>query len=187
VAQEVSPELRAPFPAALCHGASGPERRQRLTGVESCPSPRVSASSVHHQSDAPRPAGAHVALDAMPRAEPANILGADFESEGFEMRPDVASSVGLAGIPEHEEQGMQLPTVLVSEGSPTSCLVVAIFKKAERFGEIAEQSLTPDYTTSPMKTAQTIDIELLDHLILGDKTADPTGQGFYSFRQAGLL
>jgi|SRR5664280_2304710 len=88
-------------------------------------------------------AGAHVALDAVPRAEQANILGADFESEGFEMRPDVASSVGLAGIPQHEEQGVQLPTVLVPEGSPTSRLVVVIFKKAERFGEIAEQSLTP--------------------------------------------
>jgi DNA repair protein RadC len=30
-------------------------------------------------------------------------------------------------------------------------------------------------------------IELLDHLILGDKDTDPTGKGFYSFRTAGLL
>ena len=30
----VSPELRAPFPAALCHGACGSERRQRLTGAD---------------------------------------------------------------------------------------------------------------------------------------------------------
>ena len=37
------------------------------------------------------------------------------------------------------------------------------------------------------EAAQAIDIELVDHLILGEKTADPAGQGFYSFRQAGLL
>ena len=37
----MSPELRAPFPAALFHGARGPERRQRLSGVEFGPSPQI--------------------------------------------------------------------------------------------------------------------------------------------------
>jgi DNA repair protein RadC len=37
------------------------------------------------------------------------------------------------------------------------------------------------------EAALAVDIELADHLILGTKPADPTGRGFYSFREAGLL
>jgi|GEM_PF-2315464 DNA repair protein RadC len=32
-----------------------------------------------------------------------------------------------------------------------------------------------------------MDIELLDHVIVGTKEDDPAGLGFYSFRSAGLL
>lgn len=32
-----------------------------------------------------------------------------------------------------------------------------------------------------------MDIELLDHVILGEAAADPTSLGYYSFRQAGIL
>jgi hypothetical protein len=32
-----------------------------------------------------------------------------------------------------------------------------------------------------------VDIILLDHLVMGTVSADPTGVGFYSFRQAGLI
>jgi DNA repair protein RadC len=32
-----------------------------------------------------------------------------------------------------------------------------------------------------------VDIPLLDHIICGDRDADPTGKGYYSFREAGLL
>lgn len=35
--------------------------------------------------------------------------------------------------------------------------------------------------------ARTVDIELLDHVILGRPTADPRGLGYYSFRSAGVL
>ena len=37
------------------------------------------------------------------------------------------------------------------------------------------------------EAAQAVDIELIDHLILGTKAADPAGRGYYSFREAGLL
>jgi DNA repair protein RadC len=37
------------------------------------------------------------------------------------------------------------------------------------------------------EAARTVDIELLDHVIVGNAGADPTGVGFYSFRQAGIL
>jgi DNA repair protein RadC len=37
------------------------------------------------------------------------------------------------------------------------------------------------------EAAQILDIDLLDHVVIGDKRADPAGKGYYSFRQAGLL
>ena len=39
LARRVSPELRAPIPAALCHGARGPERRRACLGPNHDPSP----------------------------------------------------------------------------------------------------------------------------------------------------
>ncbi len=35
--------------------------------------------------------------------------------------------------------------------------------------------------------AKVLDIELLDHVVVGDAKADPLGRGTYSFREAGLL
>jgi DNA repair protein RadC len=37
------------------------------------------------------------------------------------------------------------------------------------------------------EAARTVDIALLDHVIVGRTSADPTGRGFYSFRASGLL
>jgi len=35
--------------------------------------------------------------------------------------------------------------------------------------------------------ARAVDIDLLDHVIVGRSSADPTGQGWYSFRASGVL
>lgn len=37
------------------------------------------------------------------------------------------------------------------------------------------------------EAARAVDIELLDHLIVGRAGADPAGRGYFSFRQAGFL
>lgn len=37
------------------------------------------------------------------------------------------------------------------------------------------------------EASRTVDIELLDHVIVGEPAADPTGKGFFSFREAGHL
>ena len=37
------------------------------------------------------------------------------------------------------------------------------------------------------EAAKAVDIELLDHVIIGRAGADPTGLGHYSFRAAGVL
>ncbi len=35
--------------------------------------------------------------------------------------------------------------------------------------------------------SQTVDIPLVDHVVLGQSLADPSGLGYYSFREAGLI
>jgi DNA repair protein RadC len=37
------------------------------------------------------------------------------------------------------------------------------------------------------EASQTLEISLLDHVIIGNVTDDPMGRGFYSFREAGLV
>lgn len=37
------------------------------------------------------------------------------------------------------------------------------------------------------EAAKTLDLDLLDHVIVGTKEADPRGVGYYSFNEAGLL
>jgi DNA repair protein RadC len=37
------------------------------------------------------------------------------------------------------------------------------------------------------EAARAVDIELIDHVIVGRPTADPLGKGYYSFREAGVL
>ena len=37
------------------------------------------------------------------------------------------------------------------------------------------------------EAARTIDINLLDHVIIGRPLADPTGKGYYSFRESGVI
>lgn len=37
------------------------------------------------------------------------------------------------------------------------------------------------------EASRTIQIDLLDHIIVGEKEADPTNTGYYSFAEAGLL
>lgn len=37
------------------------------------------------------------------------------------------------------------------------------------------------------EASRTVEIELVDHIILGNKAADPHGTGYYSFRSAGFI
>ena len=48
---------------------------------------------------------------------------------------------------------------------------------------------TPDINVTRLirEAARAVDIQLLDHVILGRPGADPAGKGYYSFREAGML
>ncbi len=54
-------------------------------------------------------------------------------------------------------------------------------------GDPAPSAADVQITRVLREAAKIIDIELTDHVIVGDKKADPQGVGHYSFRAAGLL
>jgi DNA repair protein RadC len=54
-------------------------------------------------------------------------------------------------------------------------------------GDPAPSSADLQVTRQLRDAAKTVDIQLLDHVIVGSASADPLGRGFYSFRSAGLL
>jgi len=54
-------------------------------------------------------------------------------------------------------------------------------------GDPAPSAADIRVTRTLREAAKTIDIELLDHVIVGSIPTDPTGEGFYSFRDAGVI
>jgi DNA repair protein RadC len=54
-------------------------------------------------------------------------------------------------------------------------------------GDPAPSAADVQVTRALRDAAKVVDIELLDHIIVGDAKADPKKVGYYSFREAGLL
>lgn len=54
-------------------------------------------------------------------------------------------------------------------------------------GDPAPSAPDMHITRQIREAARTIDIDLIDHVILGRPGADPVGRGYYSFREAGIL
>ncbi len=54
-------------------------------------------------------------------------------------------------------------------------------------GDPAPSAADIRVTRQLREAAQAVEIDLLDHVIIGTKAADPTGVGYYSFRTAGFL
>ena len=54
-------------------------------------------------------------------------------------------------------------------------------------GDPAPSSADIKITRQLRESAEVVDITLLDHVIIGEQSMDPTGAGFYSFREAGIL
>ncbi|TVR53427.1 MAG: JAB domain-containing protein [Puniceicoccaceae bacterium] len=92
--------------------------------------------------------------------------------------------------------------VEVSSGTASSCLVHPreVFREAIRAGssgiicvhnhpsgDPSPSSADIQITRQLREAAKTVSVDLLDHVIVGNKVHDPGGLGFYSFREAGLL
>lgn len=54
-------------------------------------------------------------------------------------------------------------------------------------GDPAPSTADVSITRQLREGAKIIDIDLLDHIIMGTPAGDPNARGFYSFREAGLL
>jgi DNA repair protein RadC len=95
-----------------------------------------------------------------------------------------------------------IKSIEISSGSATAALAHPreIFRAALREGAIgvvcAHNHPSGDPAPSPQdihatrvirEAARTLDIQLIDHVIVGRVAADPVGRGYYSFREAGLI
>lgn len=92
--------------------------------------------------------------------------------------------------------------VEITSGTATSCLChprevfrAVIRESGTAFvavhnhpsGDPAPSSADTHITRLLREASKTVEIDMLDHLIVGRPSADPTGRGWFSFRDAGLL
>jgi len=95
-----------------------------------------------------------------------------------------------------------LKRVEVTSGTATSALAHPreVFREAIReaatavvcvhnhpSGDPAPSAADLQITRQLREAAKAVDIDLLDHVILGRPNADPAGRGYYSFREAALI
>lgn len=95
-----------------------------------------------------------------------------------------------------------LKQVEITSGTATSSLAHPreVFREAIRHGataivcvhnhpsgDPAPSAADVQVTRQMREAAKAVDIELLDHVIVGRAGADPLGRGYYSFREAGVL
>jgi DNA repair protein RadC len=66
-----------------------------------------------------------------------------------------------------------------------ACAIVCVHNHPS--GDPAPSSADMQITRLLKDASKTVEIDLLDHIIIGQKDDDPLGAGFYSFRTAGLI
>jgi DNA repair protein RadC len=54
-------------------------------------------------------------------------------------------------------------------------------------GDPAPSAADVQVTRQLREAAKAVDIELLDHVIVGRPASDPAGRGYYSFRESGVI
>lgn len=59
--------------------------------------------------------------------------------------------------------------------------------RASPFGNPSPSSADLEVTRQLREAARVVEIDMLDHVIIGTKEDDPLGVGSYSFRNAGLI
>lgn len=67
----------------------------------------------------------------------------------------------------------------------SACAIIAVHQHPS--GDPSPSSADVDVTRLLREAGKTLEIPLLDHVIIGNPTDDPRGVGHYSFREAGLL
>jgi len=95
-----------------------------------------------------------------------------------------------------------LGRVMITKGVASSCLVHPreVFKPAivggasgiicvhnHPSGDPTPSRADIQVTRQLRESAKILGIDLLDHIVIGDKPSDPQGIGYYSFQNAGLI
>ena len=88
-----------------------------------------------------------------------------------------------------------LGTLTATLAHPREIFRVAILAAAAKIivvhqhpsGDPAPSAADHHVTKQLHEAGKIMQIELVDHVVLGTKEDDPTGRGYFSFRQAGLL
>jgi len=75
----------------------------------------------------------------------------------------------------------------VFRGAIVAGAVAMVVSHNHPSGDPAPSSADIQVTRGLREAARLLEIELLDHVIVGDTKADPVGRGYFSFREAGLL
>lgn len=140
------------------------------------------------------------------------VLGAEVEAAPLLSKPEFVYAHFqpiLAGLTVEKfwvaclnRKNRLLKLVEVTSGTATTSLAHPreVYREAIRHGATAlicahnHPSGDPTPSTADLhvtrqlrEAARAVDIDLIDHVILGRPAADPQGRGYYSFRQAGLL
>lgn len=66
-----------------------------------------------------------------------------------------------------------------------ACAVICVHNHPS--GDPSPSSADLQVTRQLREAARAVDIDLLDHVIVGRASADPLGRGYFSFREAGIL
>ena len=122
----------------------------------------------------------------------------DYLRDAFERQPTVETLWLICLNRKNRPIGRTLITSGTLTGSlvhPREVFKVAVLSSAAAIvvahnhpgGDPAPSSADLQVTRRLHEAATAMDIELIDHVIVGLPEDDPAGRGFYSFRSAGLL
>lgn len=92
----------------------------------------------------------------------------------------VCISLGSATATMAHPREVYRPAILAN-----ACAVIVAHNHPS--GDPAPSAPDMQVTRLLREASRAIDIELIDHVIVGDPKSDPTGRGYFSFRAAGLL
>lgn len=125
-------------------------------------------------------------------------LIAAYMAGAFDLNPEQESFWVIHLNRKNYAKGRQMITL----GTATSCLAHPreIFRAAclasaaaivivhnHPSGDPSPSAADTMLTRQIQDAAKTLDIPLLDHVIIGDAKQDPLGKGYYSFREAGII
>jgi DNA repair protein RadC len=66
-----------------------------------------------------------------------------------------------------------------------ACAIVCVHNHPS--GDPGPSSADVQLTRILKEASKTVEIDMVDHIIIGTKDDDPLGRGYYSFREAGLI